>query len=384
MIHDSSAAPPNGPARSTLPIFRASEIVAEENIWLWEGHIPKGALTLLEGHRGRGKTFVAISLAATISRGGVFPDGTTQSTLGDVLILDYENNASTMLARLRAAGADMSRIFMFTPGHKVGDNYPDEASAALSQLNQATNVTRLEHYIDEHCPNVSLLLCDGLIGSLGGIDPNDESKVRAALRHLVALAVKRGIALLGIKHFRKETGGSSRAAGAGSQAWQAVARCVAQVQVVQSQHYLTWEKLNNAALPPSLLFDLAEVEGGMTPMLDWKGPSLLTAEKLARMEAAEGQAPVAAIPPDILERLKGLIIDSGGSITPAALGDRARSGGIPEPHIDQGIKAMRSRAVPGVSYGRVGFGGPWMIGLAASANSACPKSEAISALGFQH
>src|SRR5258708_17584462 len=48
--------------------------------WLWPGKIPRGRVTLIEGPAGAGKSMVALDLAARLSSGRAWPDGTLQSS----------------------------------------------------------------------------------------------------------------------------------------------------------------------------------------------------------------------------------------------------------------------------------------------------------------
>src|SRR5579863_10600519 len=41
--------------------------------WLWPGRIPRGMVTLVEGAEGAGKSFVALDVAARVSRGLGWP-----------------------------------------------------------------------------------------------------------------------------------------------------------------------------------------------------------------------------------------------------------------------------------------------------------------------
>ena len=52
---------------------RMSEVKAEEVRWLWDGRIPLGKVTLLEGQPGVGKSTLALDLAARVSRGNPLP-----------------------------------------------------------------------------------------------------------------------------------------------------------------------------------------------------------------------------------------------------------------------------------------------------------------------
>ena len=41
--------------------------------WLWDGYIPLGEITILEGHSGTNKSSFACDLAARLSRGWPMP-----------------------------------------------------------------------------------------------------------------------------------------------------------------------------------------------------------------------------------------------------------------------------------------------------------------------
>ena len=52
-----------------------SNVQAEEVKWLWAGRIPLGRITLIVGRPGVGKSFLTAELAARVSRGEPWPDG---------------------------------------------------------------------------------------------------------------------------------------------------------------------------------------------------------------------------------------------------------------------------------------------------------------------
>ena len=61
-----------------LPIVQitcAANITPEPISWLWNGWLARGKLHIFAGQAGTGKTTIAIALAATVSLGGRFPDG---------------------------------------------------------------------------------------------------------------------------------------------------------------------------------------------------------------------------------------------------------------------------------------------------------------------
>src|SRR5687768_5398714 len=95
-----------------LPI-PLTEVHPEAVDWLWPGYIPRGKLTVLDGDPGLGKSLSTLDLAARLSRGLPFPDGSGGGTVGRTLILQAEDGtAGTVLPRLTAAGADPGQVFV--------------------------------------------------------------------------------------------------------------------------------------------------------------------------------------------------------------------------------------------------------------------------------
>jgi hypothetical protein len=94
-----------------MPWTTLSDIPAQPVRWLWEGRIPYGKLTLIDGEPGSGKSALALDLAARVSRGRSMPMHSGSVAPADVLLFnDDDNLADTIRPRLEAAGADLSRI----------------------------------------------------------------------------------------------------------------------------------------------------------------------------------------------------------------------------------------------------------------------------------
>jgi KaiC/GvpD/RAD55 family RecA-like ATPase len=89
-----------------------SEVSSDPVRWLWEGRIPRGKLTVLDGEPGIGKSTLALDLAAKISRGAAMPlsKGAANSPGTVVLFSGDDDLADTVRPRLEAAGADLTRI----------------------------------------------------------------------------------------------------------------------------------------------------------------------------------------------------------------------------------------------------------------------------------
>ena len=91
-------------------LLRGSDVEPLPVDWLWPGWIAAGKLHLIGGAPGTGKTTLAAGLAAIVTRGGQWPDG-SRARVGSVVIWSGEDdNADTLIPRLLAAGADMDRV----------------------------------------------------------------------------------------------------------------------------------------------------------------------------------------------------------------------------------------------------------------------------------
>jgi putative DNA primase/helicase len=202
----------------TVNILPASAYSPKALRWIWDGWLARGKLHLLAGAAGTGKTTIAISIAATVSAGVRWPDGTA-GDYGDVLIWSGEDDiADTLLPRLMAVGGNLDRVHFvdgFTDSH--GKGRPFDPATDLQALAKAAR----------QLPNLKLIILDPVVGVLGSIDSHRNTETRRGLQPVVDLAAEIGCCLLGITHFSKNTSGREPLERvAGSMAFGAVARGV--------------------------------------------------------------------------------------------------------------------------------------------------------------
>ncbi len=180
-------------AAPAVRLVRGDAVPLEPVRWLWRGFLPAGMLTLLGGAPGCGKTTIALSLAAVITRGGTWPDGSRCTEPGDVVVWSGEDGASVLMARLLAAGADPERVHLVEGIGGDGEFDPGRDMPLLEAA--ATSL-----------PRVRLLILDPIVSAVAG-DSHKGAEVRRSLQPVVALAQRLGCAVLGITHFSKGTGG---------------------------------------------------------------------------------------------------------------------------------------------------------------------------------
>jgi putative DNA primase/helicase len=202
-------------ADPAIRLLRGDAVVLEPVRWLWPGYLPAGMLTLLGGAPGCGKTTIALSLAATVTRAGVWPDGAPCDGAGDVVVWSGEDPHSVAAARLAAAGADMSRV-----------HFVDGVIGASTDAFDPGRDMALLAATAERLAAPRLLILDPIVSAVAG-DGHKSNDVRRSLQPVVDLGSRLGCAVLGITHFSKGTSGRDPVERiTGSLAFAALARLV--------------------------------------------------------------------------------------------------------------------------------------------------------------
>lgn len=215
-------ASPPVPAAVPAPTVQSDEIflkdlttvVPKNTDWLWKGWIPKGELTLLAGPSGAGKSSLTFLFASQISNGGKWFDDTPCSK-GKVLIWSGEDSLeTTIVPRLIAAGADLSRVQVIE-GRRNPDGTP-------IHFDPAKDFPLLSRQVKER--GYSMLIIDPIVSAITG-DMNKANEVRRGLQAIVDFAKDQNCAVIGITHFSKSSSGRTTVDRfIGSQAFTAFAR----------------------------------------------------------------------------------------------------------------------------------------------------------------
>lgn len=182
--------------KPVVQLVKSSDIDLEPTDWLWKYYLAAGKLHILAGAPGSGKTTIAMRLAAIVSTGGKWPDG-TKSIPGSVLIWSGEDDpGDTIVPRLAAAGADRDRIYLVGSVSDVDGNRAFDPAQDMEWLEAAI----------ESIDDLKLIIVDPITSAVAG-DSHKNSETRRSLQVFVDLAAKKKAAVIGITHLTKGTAG---------------------------------------------------------------------------------------------------------------------------------------------------------------------------------
>ncbi|MBF6285406.1 AAA family ATPase [Nocardia cyriacigeorgica] len=201
-----------------LVVTRGSEVKTKRVRWVELDWIPVGALVLLAGREGLGKSTIAAEKCARVTRGEL--EGEWFGQPRNVLYLHTEDAREfTVAPRLRAAGADMDRVLFVDVHTELTDT---------GTLILPADVLMLDELVVEH--DVSLIVLDAATSAMSSeLSGKDDRQVRQFLEPLAQLAARRDCVVLGLCHFGKRDGNDTGKLILGSIAWSQVARSVLSV-----------------------------------------------------------------------------------------------------------------------------------------------------------
>jgi hypothetical protein len=258
--------------------------------WLWRGRIPLGKITMLDGDPSLGKSVTMLDIAARVSAGKDWPDGLTGPTARGVVLVCAEDDLSdTMLPRLEAAGANLSRV------RAVELERDDEGR--LRPLSIPRDMARLAGALDDLRKTApALLVVDPITAYLGEkTNSNNDPSVRRALLPLAELAKERAVAVVLIRHLNKSGELSAMYRGGGSIAFTALSRSAlvaARHPEEEGWNVLAQVKSNLARLSPSLAYCVVPSEDDPdVPVVQWGGEVPFSADELLRGRDARKEAP---------------------------------------------------------------------------------------------
>ena len=177
-----------------LIVEQSSLVVPRKIRWVWKDWLPLRKITILDGDPDAGKSTLTIDIAARVTRGDQMPDK-TPGLKGDVIFLSEEDDVDdTIGPRLDAAGADRKRVWHVHGTHDAECEFP---------LILPNDLNLLEAEIGRH--ETVLVVVDVLDEYLSEkVDSYKNQSMRRVLRELRSVASRTNVAIICLRHLRKE------------------------------------------------------------------------------------------------------------------------------------------------------------------------------------
>ncbi|MBS0265846.1 MAG: AAA family ATPase [Planctomycetes bacterium] len=173
--------------------------------WLWQGRIPRGQVTLIEGELGVGKSLVVNDLIARVTRALPWPlplDQSANSTpaenetenparervAGRVLVVTRQDDAGTLDGQLADQGVDLDRVVRVDHARSVDEDAKLPADLRPLQLPFDIPMLRDELRVQ---PDIELIVIDPLSDFC-----ETPKRVAQSLRQLNDLARQTGVAIV--------------------------------------------------------------------------------------------------------------------------------------------------------------------------------------------
>ena len=201
-----------------VPVMKMSEVEETVVQWLWYPFIPFGKVTLIQGNPGKGKTWLAMAIAAYCTNGKELPNALPIEPFNVLYQTAEDGIADTIKPRLAKCGADMTRV-----------RFINEEEKQLSMTDD-----RIEKAIRQN--NVRLMIMDPIQAYLGAnVDMNRANEIRPLFRHLSTIAERTGCAIVLIGHLNKSSGSQSDYRSLGSIDIAAAVRSILLVEKVEKE-----------------------------------------------------------------------------------------------------------------------------------------------------
>lgn len=337
--------------RAPIKAVRVDTVKKETLEWLWEGRLPLGKFTLLDGDPSVGKSTMICDIVARITTGTAMEGEEKKREPASVLMVCVEDGvADTIRPRLEAAGADAAKVYVLDAANRPLV-LPDDIEQLKAEVNRI---------------GAKLVVIDPIVAVLGSA-PSSDANVREALQPLVNMAAETKATVLGIRHLTKSGGKNVIYRGTGSISIMGLARAallLARDPDDANLRVLSVSKCNLSARAQSLQFRFEETKTGFA-RIEWLGTS---PHALERLLATAGDPEKRAALDEAVEVLRDML--AAGPLAVKEVQRRSAEAGV------AWATMRRAQARLRVSAEKVGFGGlsMWLWRLPASETHDLPET----------
>ncbi|AYB70182.1 DNA primase [Microbacterium phage OneinaGillian] len=197
-----------------LALTKLSSVQTRMPRFLWDGMIPLGALTMLGGRGGTGKSSFMLWLAGLITRGLLRGELFGKPT--PVLYVSHEDSLAEVVGpRCHANGVDTDLFY------QLGVRSKEVEGMTVPRLPE--DMPLIRRAIEQ--TGAKVIIIDPITSTMGG--DNDKLRdVRMALDPLNQMGAELGVSVLAIAHFKKGGTGAAGDLISGSHAYRDASRCL--------------------------------------------------------------------------------------------------------------------------------------------------------------
>jgi hypothetical protein len=215
--------------------------------FLWSPYIPFGALTLVVGRGGIGKSWLTTKIAADLSAGRALPGQPAMPPM-KVLIISAEESPGYLLTKMQHLGANYENIL-------TGSSEFTLDTAGLKAVEEAIKQVK-----------AVFVVLDPMVSFLGGkLNMNNSNEVRAIVGPLHKIAQRNHCALVVVHHTRKDSRGPGAEKAMGSADFGNMARSILLVEPRDDGvRLVTHEKHNMSPEGASLGYRVVLADGDIS------------------------------------------------------------------------------------------------------------------------
>jgi hypothetical protein len=307
-ISASTAATISSPPSSHPAVLCCADVEQRSVAWLWQDRLALGSLAVLSGEPGSGKTWVALAIAAALSKGDepgetASNSSPAQAPCSTLYLSPHRSGSELIRSRFLRLSGDPARLFLLHTHASAGDPQASRLQQ-MSVLENAIQSTRAR-----------LLIIDPLHSYLAAGSRHRAHETARLFDELAHLAEKHSCSILLIRHLRRR--------GRGATSVELSAAVHTEFLVGSSPDARDFSAIvpikSNLGPPAQSLGYLIAPEGELA--FHWTGPSTLTAEDLQTDRPKGPGLPQRKLAGDWLRRQLAQGPLSQGTIEGAALRD---------------------------------------------------------------
>jgi hypothetical protein len=278
----------------SLDVQWANTVETEPLQWLWPDRLPKGKMALFAGRPDCGKSLAMMDLIARVTTGKDWPDGSKNPLGAQRVILgsSEDDPRDTLVPRLQAAGADLSKVGLITVGRML------KCSKKRRMLKLKEDSGLLKRTLEQH-PDVALVCLDPISSFFGDADANKDKEIKPVLDALANALRGTGATFIAISHLNKRPDGDAGQKILGASSVLGSARAVwffSRDPENTDEFYMALVKGNLAKKRTGMKYSISEEKITLTdgtqaglPRIEWLGEQDETADELLSRQKEQGR-----------------------------------------------------------------------------------------------